>query len=285
VPSQPRRKTRRHRRHRTGSNIVAIIASVIWIFPVYWMVNTAFKQQGDVMTQTPKFFPSSPTVDNFRIAFTQSGFLTDLKNSVVVVGVSLVVGIVISFFASAALSRFRFKGRRTVMIAILALQTLPGTALLIPQFMVFNKAGLLGTYYGLILAYIAMVLPLSIWVLRGFFIVLPKELEEAAAVDGAGTWTILWRILFPLVAPGVIATSMFGFITVWNDYLTAYVFMKDPSRYTLPVWLVSFNVPNQPTNYAVQMAAAVIFAVPVIVFFLILQRRLVAGMSAGAVKG
>ncbi|MFC8731537.1 carbohydrate ABC transporter permease [Luteimicrobium sp. NPDC057192] len=279
----PRR--RRPRRRRTGSTIIAIIASIVWVFPVYWMVITAFKPSGDVLSATPEFLPQHPTLDNFVAALSKSGFLTNFKNSVIVVGATLIVSIAIAFFASAALSRFRFRGRRTILIAILVVQMLPGTALLIPQFLVFNQIDLLGTYIGLILAYVGAVLPFSIWVMRGFFVAIPKELEEAAAVDGANTWTILWRVLFPLVAPGVIATSVFAFVTAWNEYLTAYVFMKDQSMYTLPVWLVSFTNPNGVTDYASQMAASTIFSIPVVVFFMIIQRKLVVGMSAGAVKG
>lgn len=276
---------RRARRHRTGSTILAIIASIVWVFPVYWMVITAFKPSGDVLSATPEFLPQHATLDNFVAALSKSGFLTNFKNSVIVVGATLIISIAIAFFASAALSRFRFRGRRTILIAILVVQMLPGTALLIPQFLVFNQIDLLGSYIGLILAYVGAVLPFSIWVMRGFFISIPKELEEAAAVDGANTWTILWRVLFPLVAPGVIATSVFAFVTAWNEYLTAYVFMKDQSMYTLPVWLVSFTNPNGVTDYASQMAASTIFSIPVVVFFMIIQRKLVAGMSAGAVKG
>ncbi len=171
------------------------------------------------------------------------------------------------------------------MVLILAVQMLPGTALLIPQFLIFNNLGLLGSYFGLILAYVAAVLPFAIWTLRGFFITIPVELEEAAMVDGAGTWRILRSILFPLVVPGVISTSIFAFISAWNEYILAYTFMKDQTMYTLPIWLVSFSSPTTGTDYGGQMAASVLFALPVVVFFLIIQRHLVAGMSAGAVKG
>ncbi|WP_207205391.1 carbohydrate ABC transporter permease [Microbacterium protaetiae] len=278
-------RRRRRRKHRTGSNILAIVVSVIWIFPVYWMVLTSFKQPWNVLNATPEFLPKNPSLQNYVNALTQTTFFTNLKNSVIVVAVTLVFAIVLAMFASAALSRFRFRGRRVILVLILAVQMLPGTALLIPQFLVFNRLGLLNHYIGLILAYVALTLPFSIWVMRGFFLAIPKEVEEAAEVDGANTWTVMWRVLFPLVAPGVIASSVFSFIAAWNDYLVAYVFMKDQTMYTLPVWLASFAVPNQPIDYAAQMAASVIFSLPAVIFFLIIQRNLVTGMSAGAVKG
>lgn len=282
----------RNRRHRAGSprggwlnNTLAIVFCLVWIFPVYWMVNTAFKPRSEAMTPTPHFWPSSPTLHNFDAAINQTGFLTDLRNSLIVVGGAVLLAVVLGTFAAAALSRFRFRGRRTIMVSILIVQMLPITALLIPTFLIFNEIGLLGTYIGLILAYVATVLPFSIWVMRGFFITVPVEIEEAARLDGASTWQTLTRILFPLVAPGVIASSVFAFITAWNDYLVAYTFMKDQDHYTLPVWLASFSTPATGTDFGGQMAGSVLFSLPVVVFFLIIQRKLVSGMSAGAVKG
>ncbi|AMM22261.1 sugar ABC transporter permease [Frondihabitans sp. PAMC 28766] len=264
---------------------MAVVFCAIWIFPVYWMVNTAFKPTYEVMTTTPLFAPEHPTIANFVDAITQSDFLIDLRNSAVVVVAAVILSILLGLFASAALSRFQFAGRRTIMVFILVVQMLPSTALLIPLFLLFNQAGLLGTYSGLILAYVGSVLPFSIWVMRGFFLAIPMEVEEAARTDGANTWQVLTKVLFPLVMPGVIATGVFAFIAAWNDYLVAYVFMKDQSHYTLPLWLASFSTPTTGTDYGGQMAASVLFSLPVVVFFMIIQRNLVSGMSAGAVKG
>ena len=270
---------------RVVANTLAVIFCLVWIFPVYWMVNTAFKPPSDVTTATPQFVPLHATLRNFHAAVTQSHFFRDLGNSLIVVGGTLVVSIALGIFAAAALSRFRFRFRRLILVLILVIQMLPSAALLIPMFLVFNKLGLLDHYLGLVLAYVAAVLPFSIWVMRGFFLAIPRELEEAALVDGAGTRQILFRVLFPLVAPGVIATSIFAFVYAWNDYLLAYSFMKDQSMYTLPVWLASFSTPTTGTNYGGLMAGSTLFALPVVVFFLIIQRNLVTGMSSGAVKG
>ncbi|MCE0538706.1 carbohydrate ABC transporter permease [Kineosporia rhizophila] len=266
-------------------NVLAAIFCLVWIFPVYWMINSSFKPPRDLTTTTPQFLPAHPTLDNFVTALTQENFLINLRNSVIVVAATVVLSIAVGIFAAAALSRFRFAGRRAILVVILAIQMLPVTALLIPMFVLFNEAGLLGTYWGLILAYLATSLPFSIWVMRGFFVAIPVEIEEAARCDGAGTWRILFSVLFPLVAPGVIATSIFAFIAAWNDYLVAYTFMQDEAQYTLPVWLASFINPLIGTDYGGQMAASVLFSLPVVIFFLIIQRNLVAGMSAGAVKG
>ncbi|MFE6736374.1 carbohydrate ABC transporter permease [Microbacterium sp. NPDC057650] len=278
-------RPRRRRKVRWGINIVGGIFAVVWAFPVYWMVITAIKPRSEVMTTPPVFLPTSIDLQNFVTALVGTTFLVNLRNSVIVVVAAVFFSVLIAFFAAAALTRFRFRGRRGMMVAILVVQMLPSTALLIPTFLIYNDLGLVGTYGGLILAYIATALPFSIWVLRGFFMNIPVELEEAAQMDGASTWRILWSVLFPLMVPGLIASSVFAFSAAWNDYIYAYTFMKDQSMYTLPVWLASFSSPLTGTDYGSQMAASLVFSVPVIVFFLIVQRKLVTGMTAGAVKG
>jgi N,N'-diacetylchitobiose transport system permease protein len=221
---------------------------------------------------------------NYINALTKAGFVSSLVNSLIITLGTVVVSIVLGFLAAAALTRFRFRARKAILISIICVQMIPGTALLIPLFLSFKSLGLLNSYGGLILAYVASVLPFSIWVLRSFFVALPDEIEEAAKVDGASTFRILRSIYFPLVLPGLISTSVFAFINGWNDFITAYVMLQDQSKYTLPVWLVSFST-NEGTDYGGLIAASVLFALPVVIFFMIVQRNLVSGMSAGAVKG
>lgn len=278
--------TRRRKKRHPIANTLAVLFSVVWIFPVYWMINTAFMPQSESMSSRPHFLPLHPTLQNFVTAFTQPGFWMSLRNSLIVVLSAIVIAIVLALFAAAALSRFRFRGRRGILVLILAVQmVLGGPALLIPQFLIFNNFGLLNSYPGLILAYVASVLPFAIWTLRGFYLAIPVEVEEAAMMDGASTWRVMWNVLFPLVLPGMISTSVFAFISAWNEYILAYTFMKDQTMYTLPIWLASFTNPNTGVDYGGQMAASVLFALPVVIFFLIIQRNLVQGMASGAVKG
>lgn len=278
--ARPRRRRKKHPISFAG----AIICCVLWAIPIYWMLNTSFKTRDHITSTTPQFFPAPISFGNYVDAFTKPGFLSSLVNSLVVSLGVVVVSIVLGFLASAAVSRFRFIGRRAILVAILAVQMIPGGALLIPLFLSFKSLGLLNSYWGLGLAYVSSVLPFSIWVLRGFFLNLPIEIEEAAKIDGAGTARILRSVYFPLVLPGLISTSVFAFIAAWNDYITAYVMLKDQAKYTLPVWLVSFST-NEGTDYGGLIAASVLFALPVVIFFMIVQRNLVSGMSAGAVKG
>ena len=279
VSARSRRRTGR----KVALNGAATLFCVIWIFPVYWMVNTAFKPYGDILRPTPGFLPIPLSLGNFADALGKPLFGDYLRNSLIVTGAAVVASSLVALLAAVALTRFRFFGRRAFLISILAVQMIPQPALVIPLFLSLKSANLLNTLLGLSLTYIAFVLPFTIWTLRGFLHGVPVELEEAAMVDGAGRLTVMRRILLPLVAPGLIASSVFAFITAWNDYVFAYVEMKDQDHYTLPVWLVSFST-NTGTDYGGLIAASTLFAVPVIVFFLIIQRRLVEGMTSGAVK-
>ena len=281
--ASPRRRTNPGKiARRAGTTILALLFCVVWFFPVYWMIITAVKPRDEIMTTTPVFWPTHLSFDNFIVAVTQISFLTNLKNSVVVTAISIVLSIIIAFFACAALTLYRFRGRKPIMVFVLAIQMTSGG--IIPQFIIYNQLGLLNKYSGLILAYIAMVLPFAIWNMRGFFLNIPKDIFESAAVEGANDWQILWKITFPLAAPGIVSTSVFAFINAWNDYMIAYTFMKDQSKYTLPVWLSSFSTPTMGTDFGGQMAASVIFSLPVVVFFMLIQRNIMKGVTTGAVK-
>jgi N,N'-diacetylchitobiose transport system permease protein len=269
---------------RVALNTGALVFCAVWLFPVYWMVNTAFKPAGDIVTPTPRFLPFPLSLANFADAVRKPHFADYLVNSVIVTGVVVTLSILVAFLAAVALTRFRFFGRRAFLVGILVVQMIPGPALLIPLFLSLKSLDLLDTLIGLIVTYSAFVLPLTIWVMRGFLHGIPLELEEAAMVDGAGRITVMRRILLPLVMPGIIAASVFSFIVAWNDYLYAYVVMKDQSRYTLPVWLASFST-NIGVDYGGLIAGSTLFALPIVVFLMLIQRRLVVGMTAGAVKG
>jgi N,N'-diacetylchitobiose transport system permease protein len=267
-----------------AANAAATVFCLVWVFPVYWMVNTAFKPGGDILSPVPEFLPRRFTLGNFAGALAKPGFTRDLLNSVLVTVSVVLLAIVVAFFAATALTRFRFFGRRGFLIGVLVLQMVPVPALVIPLFLSLKSAHLLDSLVGLTLTYVALVLPFTIWTLRGFLHGIPVELEEAAMVDGASRARIMRSVLLPLVLPGLIATSVFAFITAWNDFLFAYVIMKDQSGYTLPVWLVSFST-STGTDYGGLIAASTLFALPVVVFFALVQRHLVEGMTAGAVKG
>jgi N,N'-diacetylchitobiose transport system permease protein len=199
--------------------------------------------------------------------------------------VTVVLASVVSLLAAVAVARFRFRFRATFLIMLLIVQMLPAQAMVIPLFIDFRGIGLLDSLAGLILIYSAQALPLSIWLLRNFVAAVPRDLEEAAAIDGAGPVRVFWRILFPLVAPGLVATSIFSFITAWNEFIFALTFLgTDQGKYTLPIY-VQYFFGRGTADWGGIMAASTLYTIPVMLFFLFVQRRMVGGLVAGAVKG
>ncbi len=263
---------------------VALVFVVLTLFPVYWMVNSSFEPNGQITSLKPSFFPVDFTFHNFVDATERPYFLTDLRNSMIVVVCTVVLVLIVAFLAATAVTRFRLRGAKAFLVLILVVQMVPTTALVIPLFLILDKARLLNSFQGLILTYVALTLPFTIWVLRGFVRGVPVDLEEAALVDGCTRVGAFRRILLPLVLPGLIATGVFSFITARNDFLYADVNMQQQGHWTLPVWLFGFET-NTLTDYGGLMASCTLFALPVVVFFLIVQRRLVSGLTAGAIKG
>jgi N,N'-diacetylchitobiose transport system permease protein len=271
-----------------GLNTAAVVVFVFAVFPVYWMVTTAFKSSEQIFTTDFIPFPTDPTLDHVKRVFTEgvaghSIWRYLLNSSIVALG-TVLIGAVFSLLAATAVARFRFRGRTSFLILLLIVQMVPGEALLIPLFMMVRRAGLYDQLLGLVVVNVAMTLPFAIWMLRTFVAAVPKELEEAAWIDGASRFTTFWRVLFPLVAPGLVATSIFSFITAWNEFVFALTLINDQGTYTMPVALRYF-VSQRSVDWGGIMAASTLMTIPVIVFFLLVQRRMVSGLVAGAVKG
>ena len=261
-----------------------IAVAVVMLFPIYWMVITAFKPGRDILTLEPKWFPAPFTLDNFKDAIARPFFLEDVRNSLVIVGVMLVLALLISFLAAVATARFGFRGRNGFLVMIIGVQMVPLNALIIPLYLMLDGVGQTDALPGVIAVYLAVVLPFMIWTLRGFVANIPAELEESAMIDGCTRVGAFFRITFPLVGPGLVATAIFGFIQAWNEYIIAYVLLSSPGNQTLTVWLASFTTNHGP-EWGPLMAAATLTGLPVVAFFLLLQRYLAGGLTAGAVKG
>jgi N,N'-diacetylchitobiose transport system permease protein len=275
----------RRRRTRVTLNIVGFVVALVALFPVYWMVITSFKRGIDIQRPTPTFLPIPGTLDNYRRVFERDFFWTALRNSLMVTALTVVLALVIAFFAAVAVARFRFRGRVAFLATILVVQMIPAEAMVISLFRVLDGWRLVNTVVGLSLTYLVFVLPFTIWTLRGFVAGVPVELEEAARVDGASRLGAFFRVTFPLVAPGLVATGVFAVIQAWNEFVFALVIMNRPEHQTLPVWLQAFNEGARGTDWGGVMAGSTIMTIPVIVFFLIVQRRITTGLTAGAVKG
>jgi N,N'-diacetylchitobiose transport system permease protein len=283
--AQTRRRRRRLRPQRILINITGVLVFVISVFPVWWMVTTSFERGVDIQSRTPHVIPPRPTLSNYHKVFHRPFFWTALRNSITVTLLTVTLAALIAFLAAVAVSRFRFRGRKAFIVLILLVQMVPAEALIISLFKVLDGWKLINTIAGLTATYLVFVLPFTIWTLRGFVGNVPRELEEAAMVDGATRFRAFWKITFPLVAPGLVATGVFAFIQAWNEFIFALVIMNRPERQTLPVWLQTFNEGAKGTDWGGVMAGSTLMAIPVIVFFLLVQRRVASGLTAGAVKG
>ena len=274
----------RSRASKLLANGLALLAILFFAFPVYWMLSTAFKPSGDIQLPTPKWFPSPITLQHFIDGMNKHHFWDNARSSVIVTCSVVILAMVVAFFAAAALARFRFRGRRAYLVLLLVVQMIPFEAMLIPIFIELNRLGLVYQLTGLILAYLAFVLPFTIWTLRGFVQAVPADLEEAALCDGCTRTQAFMKILFPLIAPGLVATGIFAFMQAWNEYIFANVLLTNDNA-TLPVWLVSFVSAGGQIDWGGIMAGSTLFALPVVALFMLVQGRITTGLTAGAVKG
>jgi len=259
-----------------------VLVFLVMVFPVYWMVATAFKPGNDVLSYTPHWLPDF-TLVNFRDAIGRPYFWDNVKNSLIVVGAVVAASVGLAFLAAVALAKFRFYGRRAFVVIIFAVQMVPLAALIIPLYIMLSRVHQVDTLTGVIVTYVAFVLPFCVWTLRGFVAGVPKELEEAAMVDGSTRFGAFVRIMLPLVAPGLVATSIFAFIQAWNEYIIAYVLLSSQEKQTLTIWLANFTT-LRGTDWGSLMAGATLTAVPVVIFFVLVHRRIAFGLTAGAVK-
>jgi N,N'-diacetylchitobiose transport system permease protein len=265
----------------TYLTLVAIV--VVSLFPFFWMLITSVKPDTDIFTKTPEFLPTNPIFDRYRDLFA-GNVPQQFVNSIIVAGSTTVITGVIALFAGYSLARFRIPLRKYLLIVILSIQLLPQTVLVIPLFVVLRNAHLLSTYPGLILSHLALTVGMSTYLLRSFYRDIPVELEEAAMVDGANRFTAARLIVFPLVWPGLAASSIYAFITSWNELMFSATYMQKPARETLPIALQQY-FSSYSSDWGGVMAASVIFTIPVVLFFLLVQKRLMQGMVSGAVKG
>ncbi len=276
---------RRRRRRSVVPNLLGLVVFVVAAFPVYWMVLTSFRRGVDIKSITPSFLPTNATLDNYRKVLERDYFWTAMRNSAMVTGIVVVMALIVAFLAAVALARFRFRGRKAFLVTVIVVQMIPAEALIISLFRILDGRHLTNSIIGLALTYLVFVLPFTIWTLRGFVGGVPLELEEAARVDGASRMGAFWRITFPLIAPGLVATGVFAFIQAWNEFIFALVIMNKPENQTAPVWLQAFNEGARGTDWGGVMAGSTLMAIPVIVFFLVVQGRMTKGLVSGAVKG
>jgi N,N'-diacetylchitobiose transport system permease protein len=255
---------------------------VFTLFPVYLMIVTALNADANAGSRT--LWPNEWTWANFAFVIGEGGFGRYLTNSLVVALATVLAGALLALLAAVAVARFRFRFRTSVLVMVLIIQMVPVEALVIPLFIQARTFQMLDSLVGLVVVYLAFSLPFAIWTLRGFVAAVPVELEEAAYLDGASWGRMFRSVLLPLVAPGLVATSVFSFIVAWNEFIFALTFMSDDQNYTVAVGLRRF-FGQHLTDWGAVMAASTLITIPVMVFFVIAQKRLTDGLVAGAVKG
>jgi N,N'-diacetylchitobiose transport system permease protein len=270
---------------RVAANLAGLAVFLMCAFPVYWMVNTSLLPRREIRAPDPTWLPFGGSLDNYRRVLSGGRFFDALWMSLGVTVATVAVSLVVAFFAALAVTRFRFRGRMSFIVALLLIQMIPVEGLFISQYKMLEGFHLLNTITGLTLVYVAGVLPFTIWTLRGFVAGVPYELEEAAMIDGCSRLQAFRKVTFPLLAPGLVATGVFGFIQAWNEFTLAVVVMTREDKKTLPVWLAGFLDANRGTDWGGVMAGSTLIAVPVIIFFLLVQGRVVSGLTSGAVKG
>ncbi|MFF2012134.1 carbohydrate ABC transporter permease [Streptomyces sp. NPDC058195] len=282
--ARPGRRAAGIRRRRLRYDLLGLFTAAVLGFPVYWMVLTAFRPATEILSLPPEFWPGRPTLDNFARAMGTETFWANVRSSTVIGLGTVLVSLLVGTLAAFALARFRFAGRKAFVVVILTVQMIPLAALIIPVYLLLNDAGLTDSLGGVILVYLVFTLPFTVWMLHGFIVAIPAELEEAAMVDGCGRLGAFTRVVLPLLAPGLVATSVFAMVQAWNEYVLVYVLLSTPEKQTLSIWLVSFQT-SFGTDYGGLMAGATLTALPVVVFFLAVQRKIAAGLATGAVKG
>jgi trehalose/maltose transport system permease protein len=259
------------------------------VFPFYWAFRSSIADQSELFSTPISYWPKNPTLSNYVRIFTENSNFTDaLRNSVIVAGSVTILSLVIGALGAYALGRFRFRGRTPVMYVVLSMTMFPQIAVLGSLFSMVYNFGLYNKLGALVLTYLIFTLPFTVWVLTSFFQAMPRELEEASYVDGATPFQTFYRVMLPLVGPGLVTTGLLAFIGAWNEFLFAVSFTQTPEHRTVTVAIFNFSTTTGggfEIPWGQMMAATIVVTIPLIVLALVFQRYILGGLTAGAVKG
>jgi multiple sugar transport system permease protein len=264
-----------------GSLLIIFIA----LAPFFWVVVISLTPEGELFVRGVQYVPNNPTLENYRTVFEVAKFGRAYVNSIVVATATTLLAIAVSVFAGYAFARYRFRGRHVLIVSLLLVYMLPTIALMIPMLVIFRNLGLLNTFPGLILAESSGAVPFATWLLTNYFAALPRDLEEAAVIDGCSPVGAMLRIALPLALPGIVGVGLFVYINSWNSFLFPFMFTSGESVRTLPVLLRGFIRGEVGIYWGQVMAGSVMTTLPIAAAFIFLQRYLIRGMAAGAVKG
>lgn len=257
---------------------------VVWIsVPLYWTIITSLKPSNEIFTKEILYWPKNPTLENYIYLITSYPFGRQLMNSAFVAGLSSFFAIIAASFAAYSFSRFTFKGKRQLLSLVLIFSMLPAVLFMIPYFDIMSRLMLLNTYWALIITYTAGALPFSVWMQLGYFNSIPKELDESAMIDGCSRRQVLFRIVFPLAAPGIFAAYIFAFLGAWDEFVLASILTSSEDMRTASVGIWAF-IGEHTTEWGPMCAAVIVFIIPALILFSIIQKYLVRGLTAGALK-
>lgn len=282
------RRTWQHKLGRIAFYVLVVLILLYTIFPFYWAFVSSLKPESEINSSQVTYWPNSPTLENYRLVFTSSDFIDAIVNSVIVATSVTLLSLVVGALAAYALGRFQFRGRSMVLYVVLAMTMFPQIAVLGGLFQIVKSTGLYNQLPALIITYLIFTLPFTVWVLTNFFRGMPRDLEEAAYVDGATPWQTFYKVLLPLSMPGMVTTGLLAFIAAWNEFLFALMFTQTPEKRTITYAITSFD-PKTAGGFEIPwgqiMAASIVVTIPLLALALIFQRRILAGLTAGAVKG
>lgn len=275
---------------RAGLTALTFLLMVVMCVPGLWVVLSAFRPNGEILAKPPIWIPEAPTFDNFRKIF---GLGTDqvaipvgsyFMNSLIIAMTSTVIALAIGMAGGYAFARYRFKGKGAIFLGLMLFRAVPGIALSLPVFIIWSKLGIIDTKLGLIIVYVSLNVPFTIWLIDGFFRQIPLSLSEAAQVDGCTRWQAFWKIEFPLARSGIAAAGVFAFLTSWNEFALASQLTRSTTSKTLPVGLLDFTA-QFTIDWAGMCAMAVIIIIPALILTFLVQKHLIAGLTFGGVKG
>ena len=269
---------------RIASYAVLAFFAFISVYPITRIITISLRPGDQLLSTSLAFIPEGATLENYRELLWETDFLTWMGNSFLVSLVVTITGVALASTAGYALSRYRFKGRRSMLSGLLVTQMFPATMLLLPLYVMLINLHLLNSYLGIIIIYTATALPFCVWQMKGYYDTIPTALEEAARIDGCTPWQAFYRVVLPLAAPALVITALFSFMTAWNEYVVANVVLQDTDMFTLPLGLKMFQG-SLVTQWGLYAAGSLLVSIPVIVLFLGLSRYLISGLTLGAVKG
>jgi len=281
----PRQRVRKGWRKWVNTvNVSGVVIAVLTALPLYWLVSTSLKPSSEIAQSPPTIWPRSPTFDNFVVAFRDNALGQYMVNSVIVSVSTTVIVLALSFLAGYALAGRWIKGRTAIMTSLLMLSVFPAIAVLTPLYLLERNLGLLNSYPGLIIPYVAFNLPFAIWIMRNYLQGIPSTIEEASEIDGAGAWRTVLSVILPMAKPGLFTVGVFTFTASWSEFLMALTFNSENSFRTIPVGIALFGT-QFTVPFAQIFAASVAATVPIVILVLVFRRSIVSGLTSGAVKG